>query len=659
MMRNFINKHFEFSKVKAWIGMIFAALILGFGFMHTAGIHYAFFFATLFLLTGALRIKVKDNKNAFWVDLLWGLIAAVGLMFFTQYTMNFGSIILLGVRNILLELVIISFTFCLFFLLFQRISLSAACTALLLEAGAIANFYVFTFRGNELLPTDLMTVGTAANVAGNMSWTYPGHVHYAIVGTILLVFMSFCLPKRNKPEVKKRFTWLTHRLFTLAIMACLFTVWWYGVDSVNLRLFGRSATKRNGFLVSFTTVAKSMVKDLKPDDYSVDVVKDLEKKYGKVTMTDREKPDIIVIMDEAFSDFEHIGKLETAEEVIPFFNSLKENTTRGYAFTSVFGGGTCTTEFEFLTGHTNAFLPTGITAYQNYVTKPTYSCVAELKNLGYYTFATHAFRGNGYMRYRAYPNLGFDSMSFIEDYPNKQFIRKYISDQEMFEFITDCWEKRDKSKPYFTFGVTMQNHSMFDYSGPRYTPNLPLTGKDFKGRFASAQQYLGLIHESDKALKYLINYYKKVDHPVIVCMFGDHLPRMSDAFYSLLVGHTLDENDINDMAIKYQVPFIIWSNYKNKSKDVGLISISQMMNYVYEAAGIQSPYRNFLNDLHNYIPSYSVQGYYSKTEGKFIAIDEATGEEKKWFEKYKILQYNALFDKDHKSEIFFPLPEVN
>ena len=62
----------------------------------------------------------------------------------------------------------------------------------------------------------------------------------------------------------------------------------------------------------------------------------------------------------------------------------------------------------------------------------------------------------------------------------------------------------------------------------------------------------------------------------------------------------------------------------------------------------------FLSELMQEIPAMNSQGYYSKENGKYIHYKEAKGEEAEWLNKYKILQYNALFDEDAKSEVFFP-----
>ena len=61
-------------------------------------------------------------------------------------------------------------------------------------------------------------------------------------------------------------------------------------------------------------------------------------------------PNIVVIMNEAFSDLSVWGDFATSEEVMPFFKSLQQEAVGGELYVSVKGGNTANTEFEFLTG---------------------------------------------------------------------------------------------------------------------------------------------------------------------------------------------------------------------------------------------------------------------------------------------------------------------
>ncbi len=61
----------------------------------------------------------------------------------------------------------------------------------------------------------------------------------------------------------------------------------------------------------------------------------------------------------------------------------------GHAYTSVFGAGTSASEFEFLTGNSMAFLPSGSIPYQQSVLGPAASLASILKAEGYSTLAFH------------------------------------------------------------------------------------------------------------------------------------------------------------------------------------------------------------------------------------------------------------------------------
>ena len=107
---------------------------------------------------------------------------------------------------------------------------------------------------------------------------------------------------------------------------------------------------------------------------------------------DSENPNIIVIMNEAFSDLSVLGDFPVNMDYMPFFRSLTENTVRGNLFVSVKGGNTANTEFEFLTGDTMAFLPQGSIAYQQYIHEAKPTLTSWLESMGYATAALHPFR---------------------------------------------------------------------------------------------------------------------------------------------------------------------------------------------------------------------------------------------------------------------------
>lgn len=85
-------------------------------------------------------------------------------------------------------------------------------------------------------------------------------------------------------------------------------------------------------------------------------------------------------MNESFADLKAVGDLQTSKDYMPFFRKLKENTIKGYTYSSVFGGNTANSEFEFMTGNTLAFLPDNSVPYQLFLRSKTAGLTYTLKD---------------------------------------------------------------------------------------------------------------------------------------------------------------------------------------------------------------------------------------------------------------------------------------
>ena len=421
---------------------------------------------------------------------------------------------------------------------------------------------------------------------------------------------------------------------------------------MHLETFWNEGALWNGYLVNFTGQLFDALKDKKPKHYSLAEVEILEKKYTSAANESIRYPNIIVIMDESFVDFRVLGnEVKTQEPVMPFFDSMSDNTIRGYALASVFGGGTANSEYEFLTGNTMGFIADGATVYQLYLHGKTYSMASSLADIGYTCFATHPYNAANWERNRVWPLLGFDKVSFIDDYEQENLCRGMVSDQEMFEYIAKQFEDNIHAEPLFLFGVTMQNHGGYTYNDDSESvPMLRLEG--YTNNYPEAEQYLGLIKESDTALEWLIHYFENEESPTVILFFGDHYPRMDMQFYNEIHGGPFA--GLSEQQLLYTVPFIVWANFDIEEQFVPMTSLNYLSNYVYKAAGIEPPpYNQFLEDTENIICALNTKGFYSKQYGTFISYDEAEGEEAEALNKYRILQYNSIFDTENRSEVFF------
>ena len=137
-------------------------------------------------------------------------------------------------------------------------------------------------------------------------------------------------------------------------------------------------------------------------------------------------PNVIVIMNESFSDLSVVGDIETNVPYMPYIDSIQDETIQGNAYVSTIGTGTSNTEYEFLTGNTMAFLPAGSNAYQLYVKEQQPSLVSTLMSQGFSANAFHPYFESSWNRPQVYEDMGFEDFISVEDLFGQELVDKYV-----------------------------------------------------------------------------------------------------------------------------------------------------------------------------------------------------------------------------------------
>ena len=495
----------------------------------------------------------------------------------------------------------------------------------------LANHYVMLFRTTPFVPWDIFSIRTAASVASNYDFVLSSRV---VVITIVFIVMMIAVHFIDY-KMKMKFRFRVIPLAAVVYCLCVFVNMLQDEDFQTKNylypfLFTPAyMTQVNGMAVTFAMDLEYVVVD-KPSDYSKENAQKVLDEYADENKTKNTKlPNIIVVMDESFSDLSVLGNFTTNTDYMPFIHQLQknaDNTISGNLNVSVCGGNTANTEFEFLTGNSMSFLPTGSIPYQQYIKGTTPSLASYLKTLGYQTYAQHPYYSTGWNRDKVYDWMGFDDMTFIDGYSSRNYVRNYISDESSFEQIIKTFEEKEEGSAAFIFNVTMQNHGGYSESYYNFSNSVVALGKNND----SLNQYLSLISVTDEAFRKLIDYFKGVDEDTIVVFFGDHQP--NDAVTSSIV--QTQENDYN----RYQVPYIIWANFDIDSASNADTSVNYLAANVLKAAGVQtSDYQNYLLSLEEKWPIVSA----IRTEkGKNASDDD--------LKEYQKLQYYMLFDREEK-----------
>lgn len=511
----------------------------------------------------------------------------------------------------------------------------------------IANYFVYQFRGYGIVFMDFYAVKTAATVAGHYS--YQIEPHFVAGCAVGLASVALCLlfPAKKKPYLYGKTTLAS----VIGLLAGAVFIFWINTDATFFRDVNALTWDHNigihdyGYVLYFTGNA-GVAKVEAPEGYSPEKAEEILSRYevdekeGQVT-----SPNLILIMNEAFSDLRVLGHFRTNQPVMPFYDSLKENTIKGYAQSSVYGGYTANSEFEFLTGCSKAFLPGN--PYLQYMDEEIPSLIQNIKSQGNYkdAVAMHPYNGSGYNRNRVYPLLCFDRFLTIEDFQNPLLVRDYISDREDYEKIQEIYQKKEKGSSLCLFNVTMQNHN--PYNTQSWQPDNPVEVTSIRVS-DSVNQYLSLMKMSDDALRELITYFRAQEEPTVILLFGDHQPHLPDDFYEKLSGKNPLQFSREDTLQKYKVPFMIWANYDIPEQTVECTSLNYLSSLLLQTAGMKmSDYNRYLLDLRKKLPVFSAVGY-SDAEGKNYDLSNPGEKHKELIREYEIVQYNYLFDKEHR-----------
>ena len=276
-----------------------------------------------------------------------------------------------------------------------------------------ANYFVALYRGSPVLPWDLTALGTAAAVSGSYSYrpTWQMAVGLALIAGLIWLLRGRAWAGRSGLR--------TRAVCLLAGALCLVPV----VQTERLGAFGVKtdvwdqvgAYRTGGALAVFLRNTEFMQVE-EPEDMSPQRLGQILNQVvpEEPAAVGAERPNIVAIMNESWADFEEFGNLSLSESVTDTFRTL-DNGVWGHAYTSVFGAGTSASEFEFLTGNSMAFLPSGSIPYQQYILDDAPSMASLLKEAGYRTLAFHPGERTSWQRDRAYPRLGFDQFKCGED----------------------------------------------------------------------------------------------------------------------------------------------------------------------------------------------------------------------------------------------------
>lgn len=506
------------------------------------------------------------------------------------------------------------------------------------------NYYVWLYRHAPFKLSDLTAINTAVRVMGGYDFT--PNPYLSFVWCVFLVFLVYGLQTGVILPLRIKGRQLVIRLVTAAFGICvaigsgyclLYTDFLLNHGFVEFHGFDEYMTYRyDGYLVSTCLNIKNSRIE-RPEGYSRAKAESILQEVSAAETglsASNDSPHIIVIMNESFADLRTLGDLEVKEEYLPFFNSLTENTIRGYVNASVLGGGTANSEFELFTGCSMGLLPQSNYPYQQILNQSIPSMVSNLAKYGYTTYSMHPALKTNWNRDLVYQYMGFDYSLWDNDFENAESFNGFVADQATYDKVISLYENRKEDEKLFIFDLTIQNHG--GYVGAHIEDPIILNAPSDE-----AEYYLSLIRMSDSAFEQLVTYFENQDEKVIICMFGDHHPKFAnEEFYESVYANTEGQTETERLLGQYMTPFVIWANYDIEEQNDVNISLNYLGEMVLETAEIPlSPYFAFLKELRQEYPVITANGYLDIT-GNYSSWSGDDTE----FSDYRILQYNYLFD---------------
>lgn len=531
---------------------------------------------------------------------------------------------------------------------FFRKPLIPACVFVLLTAFlSSVNYYKMILRGDPLIPMDIYNLGVAAEMAPNMNIT----LNSVIVMNLL--FLTACLAViwayqrwLYRPLTERRGRRWLGAAACLALCLLFFhhfldmgTLKAQGAVDVRYNQFTNYRT--NGFLVS-TMMNLTHIDVEEPEGYGPEAVRQAAAEINAwqppgALGSPGEMPHIIAIQMEAYGDPRRLSadivfETDPFSPLEPYQDELRSFRT----LTSIVGGGTANSEYEFLTGFNMIFCPPGVTPFLTYVNKDRPSLARDLTSLGYRNFALHPNTGSFYGRDMVYPNLGFQEFYTIEDFDNPAYQGYYVTDEAFKDKLIEIFDQKRKGEegPIFAFGVSIQNHGPYNY--PECAREYPFRAADLslnEEQVMEISTYAAHMYDANVMLAELMDYLSGLDEPVLLLVYGDHQASWTwaNAF----------EQTPELVMEKYLTDSFFWANYPIEEPDTPLISASGLAPWLLRYADLP---------MNTYFRGVQKQFEDKMAYNLAVTVDlagQVSFSDKEALEPLKLLPYDRMFGKDY------------
>lgn len=446
----------------------------------------------------------------------------------------------------------------------------------------IVNGVILTQRMTPFTVKDLSILDDGITIVSNYMSTF--QIVMAAIGVAVAIALLVLLFIKG-PKKKERVKWKRNLIGVLLVLAVTF-----GATSIMIKtgkietFFGNLAYAYRDYGVVYCFTNTWLNTGIsKPDNYSQDRMLDIfsDEELGDdnaMLLTqkdeDEEHPNIIFLQLESFIDPSNITSIETSKEACPNFRNLVNNYPSGQLTVPACGAGTANVEFEVMTGISAKFFGPGEYPYKSVLKEKTMETLGyDLKSLGYSTHAIHNHRAVFYNRNTVFANMGLDTFTSIEYMSDVEKTPKnWAKDNILTESMLDALNSTESRDMIYT--ISVQGHGKYPSEQVIQNPEITVTSapsEELKWKF---EYYVNQVHEMDNFIGQLTEALSNYDEPVVLVMYGDHIPAID-----------MTEDDLASRNL-YGTEYVIWSNFGLDGDDEDMYSY-QLAAHVTEMLDMQ------------------------------------------------------------------------
>lgn len=446
----------------------------------------------------------------------------------------------------------------------------------------IVNGVILTQRMTPFTVKDLSILDDGITIVTNYLST--AQIVMAAAGVVfaigLLVLLYIKGPKKALP-VK----WKRNLIGIVIVIGATFGMTSYMIGSGKVETFFGNlayAYRDYGVVYCFTNTWLNTGIS-KPEGYSEESILDIfsQEELGDDNAMlleqkdeDEKHPNIVFLQLESFIDPMTIESIGLDKEACPNFRKLVENYPSGQLTVPACGAGTANVEFEVMSGLSVKFFGPGEYPYKSVLKEKTLETIAyDLKSLGYSTHAIHNHRAVFYNRNTVFANMGMDTFTSIEYMNNVEKTPKNWAKDDVFvECMLDALNSTQQRDMIYT--ISVQGHGKYPSEQVLSDPEVKVTSaptEELKWKF---EYYVNQIYEMDQFIGKLVEEFEKYDEPIVLVMYGDHIPAID-----------LTEEDLENGNL-YGTEYVIWSNFGLEGDDEDMYSY-QLTSHVLEMLDMQ------------------------------------------------------------------------